>query len=93
MDRRTLLWLQGAYYIASGSLALVSMPLFEKITGLKRDRWLVQMVALLAVTIGVSCTMFQCVFAFRGVKKCGSVTLGSRPEDSVALDLGESGCR
>jgi hypothetical protein len=92
MDRRTLLRLQGAYYIASGSLPLVSMALFERITGPKRDRWLVQMVALLAVSIGVSCTVFQCVFAFR-VKKCGSVTLGSRPEHSVALDLGESGCR
>ncbi len=30
------------------------MSLFERITGKKTDRWLVQMVGLLAVTIGIS---------------------------------------
>lgn len=30
------------------------MPLFEAITGPKRDRWLVQMVGLLATSIGLS---------------------------------------
>lgn len=33
---------------------LLSMKLFEAITGKKRDRWLVQMVGLLAASIGLS---------------------------------------
>lgn len=46
--------IQSLYYIASGALALVAMPLFLAITGPKTDLWLVRMVGLLAVTIGVS---------------------------------------
>jgi hypothetical protein len=45
---------QGVYYIASGAFPLVSMRLFERVTGRKTDRWLVQMVGLLAMSIGVS---------------------------------------
>ena len=36
----------GYYYVASGLFPLVSMELFERLTGPKRDRWLVQMVGL-----------------------------------------------
>jgi cadmium resistance protein CadD (predicted permease) len=54
MKTRDVLRAQGGYYIGSGLLPLVSMPLFERITGRKWDRWLVQMVGLLAVSIGIS---------------------------------------
>ena len=52
--RRRILRFQAAYYGITGILPLLSMPLFEAITGPKRDRWLVQMVGLLATSIGVS---------------------------------------
>ena len=45
--------LQGWYYVATGLWPLVSMGTFERVTGPKRDRWLVRMVGLLAFTIGV----------------------------------------
>jgi hypothetical protein len=45
---------QAAYYLASGLLPIVSMPVFERVTGPKTDRWLVQMVGLLAASIGIS---------------------------------------
>lgn len=51
---RSVVRAQGAYYVASGALPLISMRAFERITGPKVDRWLVQMVALLAISIGVS---------------------------------------
>ena len=47
------LWAQSIYYLLSGALPLVSMSLFESLTGPKTDLWLVRMVALLAVTLGV----------------------------------------
>jgi hypothetical protein len=53
-SRRRILRLQAAYYGITGMLPLLSMPLFEAITGPKRDRWLVQMVGLLAASIGLS---------------------------------------
>jgi hypothetical protein len=52
--RRTALAIQAAYYIASGSMPLLSRRTFEALTGPKRDWWLVQMVALLAVTSGLT---------------------------------------
>jgi hypothetical protein len=51
---RSVLQGQAAYYIASGTFPFVSMRLFERVTGKKYDRWLVQMVGLLAMSIGVS---------------------------------------
>jgi hypothetical protein len=50
--RRALMTGQAAYYILSGALPLVSRRAFEAITGKKTDFWLVQMVGLLAVSIG-----------------------------------------
>lgn len=44
---------QGAYYVATGAVPLVSMTLFEAITGEKTDDWLVVMVGLLTVAIGL----------------------------------------
>lgn len=45
---------QAGYYVASGLLPFVSMSAFERITGPKIDKWLVQMVGLLAACIGLS---------------------------------------
>lgn len=45
---------QAIYYIASGLTPMLSMKLFESITGKKTDRWLVRMVGLLAASIGAS---------------------------------------
>src|SRR5947209_20301881 len=52
--RRAALAIQAGYYIASGALPLVSRRTFEALTGPKRDWWLVQTVALLALSIGAS---------------------------------------
>ncbi len=54
MRRHTVIRAQAAYYVATGLLPLVSMALFENVTGKKTDRWLVQMVGLLAASIGVT---------------------------------------
>jgi len=52
--RRTALAIQAGYYIVSGLFPLVSRRGFEILTGPKRDWWLVQMVALLAVSAGAA---------------------------------------
>ena len=52
--RRAALQLQAAYYIGTGLWPLASRRAFEAVTGPKTDWWLVQMVGLLAATIGVS---------------------------------------
>ncbi|HET6275025.1 MAG TPA: hypothetical protein VFE16_03705 [Candidatus Cybelea sp.] len=54
IDRRRLMRWQALYYCASGLSPLISMEFFEKITGRKHDRWLVQTVGLLAAAIGAS---------------------------------------
>lgn len=51
---RLVLRLQGGYYIATGVWPLLSRRAFEAVTGPKTDWWLVQMVGLLAATIGTS---------------------------------------
>ena len=54
MKLRDVLRVQGGYYVLSGLFPLISMAAFERVTGEKKDRWLVQMVGLLAASIGVS---------------------------------------
>jgi hypothetical protein len=44
--------IHGLYYLATGLFPLVSIRLFEAITGPKRDRWLVRTVGALAAVIG-----------------------------------------
>src|SRR5579864_1193215 len=51
---------QGAYYVATGLTPLISRKAFERATGRKRDWWLVQMVGLLAVTVGSSLLVGAC---------------------------------
>jgi hypothetical protein len=43
---------QGGYYALSGVWPLVSMGTFERVTGPKVDRWLVQTVGALVLAIG-----------------------------------------
>ena len=54
MTTQQILRIQAGYYLASGLFPLVSMATFERITGPKVDKWLVQMVGLLAAAIGLS---------------------------------------
>jgi len=56
-NARACLRTQAAYYVAAGTLPLISRRAFEALTGPKRDWWLVQMVALLAVTNGIAIGM------------------------------------
>jgi energy-converting hydrogenase Eha subunit E len=49
-----LLKLQATYYVITGVWPLISLRTFEWVTGPKVDDWLVQMVGLLAATIGVA---------------------------------------
>jgi hypothetical protein len=52
--RRALAIAQGAYYVATGVWSLVSIRTFQKVTGPKRDLWLVKTVGtLVAVSGGV----------------------------------------
>jgi hypothetical protein len=52
--RRAALQFQGAYYIGTGLWPLVGRRSFEAVTGPKTDWWLVQMVGLLAASIGTT---------------------------------------
>jgi hypothetical protein len=52
--RRAALQFQGAYYIGTGLWPLASRRAFEAVTGPKTDWWLVQMVGLLAASIGTT---------------------------------------
>ena len=45
---------QGIYYVTTGAVPLISRRLFESITGKKTDWWLVQLVGMLAMSIGAT---------------------------------------
>jgi hypothetical protein len=51
-SRRTVLLVQGGYYVATGVLPFVSRRAFEAATGPKREWWLVQTVGALVTVIG-----------------------------------------
>jgi hypothetical protein len=51
---RIVLVVQGLYYVVTGVWPIVSMQTFEAVTGPKTDDWLVQMVGLLAASIGIT---------------------------------------
>lgn len=54
---RTALRIQAVYYVGTGLWPLASRRTFEAVTGPKTDWWLVQMVGLLAGTIGTAIAM------------------------------------
>jgi hypothetical protein len=49
---RTVLLCQGGYYVATGVAPFVSRRLFERITGRKREWWLVQTTGVLVTASG-----------------------------------------
>ncbi|MFN7135051.1 MAG: hypothetical protein ACK4N5_23445 [Myxococcales bacterium] len=51
---RTLLGLQGGYFLATGVWPLLHYRSFEQFTGRKRDAWLVKTVGLLIAVSGAS---------------------------------------
>ena len=53
-NSRAALQFQAAYYIITGIWPLLSRRTFEAVTGPKTDWWLVQMVGLLAATVGTA---------------------------------------
>jgi hypothetical protein len=53
-NSRAALRFQAGYYIATGVWPLLNRRSFEAVTGPKADWWLVQMVGLLAATIGTA---------------------------------------
>ena len=52
--RRGLAGLQAAYYVGTGLWSLVHRRSFERVTGPKREYWLVRTVGALAVAIGAA---------------------------------------
>lgn len=53
-NARAALRFQAAYYVVTGIWPLLSRRSFEAVTGPKADWWLVQMVGLLAATVGTA---------------------------------------
>ncbi len=51
---RTIIALQGVYYVVTGVWPLVSLDTFEVVTGSKTDHWLVHTVGVLAAAIGLA---------------------------------------
>jgi hypothetical protein len=51
---RAVLFVQAAYFLLTGLWPIVSIDTFQLVTGPKTDLWLVQMVGLLAATIGLT---------------------------------------
>jgi hypothetical protein len=49
---RAIAGLHAAYYVATGAWSIVHRRSFERVTGPKRDYWLVRTVGALAVAIG-----------------------------------------
>jgi len=51
-ERDVATTLQGIYYLTSGLWPILHMSSFEKVTGPKRDKWLVKTVGVLITAIG-----------------------------------------
>jgi len=51
-ERDVATTLQGIYYVTSGLWPILHMSSFEKVTGPKRDKWLVKTVGALITAIG-----------------------------------------
>jgi len=75
---RLVLLAQGVYYLATGLWPIVDMEAFEAVTGPKTDDWLVEMVGLLAASIGLSLVMLS------GKPGAAGVTLAASTAASFA---------
>jgi hypothetical protein len=51
-EPRQVLLAQGGYYVATGVAPFLSRPLFETVTGRKREWWLVKTTGILVTAIG-----------------------------------------
>ena len=51
-ERRRVVGVLGAYYVATGAAPFVSRAAFEAVTGRKREWWLVQTVGALVTVVG-----------------------------------------
>ena len=74
LSPRTIAGIHAAYYVASGAWSVAHRSSFERVSGPKRDYWLVRLVGALAVATGASLG-------------CAVVANRRRPE-VVALALG-----
>ncbi|MBA9077935.1 hypothetical protein [Rufibacter quisquiliarum] len=52
--RRTVLWVQGIFYILTGIWPLLHMPSFLAVTGPKNEVWLVVTVGILVMVVGAT---------------------------------------
>jgi hypothetical protein len=50
---RALAAAQCAYYVSTGAWSIAHRPSFERVTGAKRDYWLVRTVGALAIALGI----------------------------------------
>ncbi len=48
---KRVIFTQGAYYLLTGVWPLINMDSFERITGVKTDKWLVKTVGVLVAAI------------------------------------------
>jgi hypothetical protein len=72
---RTVCWLQGLYYLATGAWSIVDISSFQAVTGPKEDLWLVRTVGLLLMV----CAAALLSAAYRGVagREAGIIGAGT----------------
>jgi hypothetical protein len=54
LDERTVLTVQGGYYVVTGTAPFVSRRAFETVTGPKTEWWLVQTVGAIVTAVGAA---------------------------------------
>jgi len=54
LDERTVLTVQGGYYVVTGAAPFVSRRAFEAVTGPKTEWWLVQTVGAIVTAVGAT---------------------------------------
>jgi hypothetical protein len=54
LDERTVLTVQGGYYVVTGTAPFASRRAFEAVTGPKTEWWLVQTVGAVVTAVGVA---------------------------------------
>jgi hypothetical protein len=54
LDERTVLTVQGGYYVVTGAAPFVSRRAFEAVTGPKTEWWLVQTVGAVVTAVGTA---------------------------------------
>jgi hypothetical protein len=57
---RTVMWIQGLFYVATGLWPIVHLASFQRITGPKTDTWLVRTLGGLICAVGASLIAQAC---------------------------------